>query len=290
VLASGLKLVGVYTQPDRPAGRGRDLSASPVKQCALEAGIPVFQPESLRTPAARRELESLAPDLMVVVAYGLILTPQVLAAPKAGCWNVHASILPRWRGAAPIQRALMAGDTETGVDLMQMEKGLDTGPVLLSRRTPILSSDSAGALHDRLALLGADVLAEGLQRWQAGTLPTPRAQAEYGVCYAAKIEKNEAILDFKLSCTELERKVRAFSPWPIAETVLLGERVRVHAAIALPGPATSPAGTLLRASRSGIDVACGDGVLSISRLQRDGGKVVSASDYLNARPMLVPLS
>lgn len=280
----------MYTQPDRPAGRGRDLTASPVKHCALEAGIPVFQPESLRTPIARRELESLAPDLMIVVAYGLILTPQVLSTPKAGCWNVHASILPRWRGAAPIQRALMAGDTETGVDLMQMEKGLDTGPVILSRRTPILSSDSAGSLHDRLALLGADLLAEGLQRWQAETLPPPRPQDEFGVCYAAKIEKHEAILDFELSCTVLERKVRAFSPWPIAETVLLGERVRVHAAAPIPGIAAAPPGTLLRASRSGIDMACRDGVLSISRLQRDGGKVISAVDYLNARPMLAASS
>jgi methionyl-tRNA formyltransferase len=290
VLASGLNLVGVYTQPDRPAGRGRGLSSSPVKLCALEAGIPVYQPESLRTPTTRRELESLAPDLMVVVAYGLILTPQVLATPKAGCWNVHASILPRWRGAAPIQRALMAGDTESGVDLMQMEKGLDTGPVLLSRRTPILSSDSAGSLHDRLALLGADVLAEGLQCWQAGTLPPPRPQDEFGMSYAAKIEKHEAILDFNLSCAELERKVRAFSPWPIAETVLLGDRVRVHAALAIPGPVAAPPGTLLRSSRSGIDFACSDGILSISRLQRDGGKVVGAGDYVNARPTLFPPS
>jgi methionyl-tRNA formyltransferase len=285
-----LDLVGVYTQPDRPAGRGRDLTASPVKQRAIEAGIPVFQPESLRTPVARRELESLIPDLMIVVAYGLILTPQVLATPNAGCWNVHASILPRWRGAAPIQRALMAGDTETGVDLMQMEKGLDTGPVLLSRRAPILSTDSAGSLHDRLATLGADLLAEGLQRWRAGALPPPRRQDEHGVCYAAKIEKHEAILDFELSCVVLERKVRAFSPWPIAETVLLGERVRVHAAVAIPGPVAAPPGALLRASRSGIDVACGDGVLSISRLQRDGGKAISAGDYVNARPSLVPLT
>jgi methionyl-tRNA formyltransferase len=280
-------VVGVYTQPDRPAGRGRHLAASPVKQCAVAAGVPVFQPESLRTPVARRELESLRPDLMIVVAYGLILTPQVLAAPRAGCWNVHASILPRWRGAAPIQRALLAGDTETGVDLMQMEKGLDTGPVILSRRTPISASDTGGTLHDRLALLGAELLSDAFARLRDGTLPAARAQRDEGVTYASKIEKHEAVLDFNQTGICLERKVRAFSPWPIAETVLLGERIRVHAARSRQQVSTASPGSIVRAGRDGIDLACADGVLSITQLQRDGGKVVTAAEYLNARPALL---
>lgn len=281
-----MDLVGVYTQPDRPSGRGRGVSSSPVKRRALAAGVSVFQPESLRDPGARRQLELLHADLMVVVAYGLILTPQVLAAPRLGCWNVHASILPRWRGAAPIQRALLAGDDKTGVDLMQMERGLDTGPVILSRRTAITATDTGGSLHDRLSLLGAELLTEGLQRLQAGNLPTPRPQPSGGASYACKIEKQEAVLDFNESCLVLERKVRAFTPWPVAETVVLGERVRVHSADAHSVPVSAAPGALVRADRSGIDLACRDGILSVTRLQREGGKPISAEDYINARAEL----
>ncbi len=286
ILLSGMNLVGVYTQPDRPSGRGRGVSSSPVKRRALAAGVSVFQPVSLREPGARRQLESLHADLMVVVAYGLILTPQVLAAPRLGCWNVHASILPRWRGAAPIQRALLAGDDETGVDLMQMARGLDTGPVILSRRTAISATDTGGSLHDRLSFLGAELLTEGLQRLHAGNLPTPRPQPSAGESYACKIEKHEAVLDFNDSCLVLERKVRAFSPWPVAETVLLGERVRVHSAGAHSVRVSAAPGSLIRADRSGIDVACRDGILSVTRLQREGGKPISAEDYINARSEL----
>jgi methionyl-tRNA formyltransferase len=259
-----------------------------VKRRAIGAGVPVFQPETLRDPAARRALESLHADLMVVVAYGLILTPQVLAAPRLGCWNVHASLLPRWRGAAPIQRALLAGDCETGVDLMQMEKGLDTGPILLRASTPIRADDTGGSLHDRLSQMGADLLSEGLRRLDAGTLPQPLPQPEAGVCYAAKIEKHEAVLDFATqSATELERKVRAFTPWPVAETVIAGTRVRVHAARADPATTDALPGTVLRADRSGICIACGGGgALAITRLQRDGGKPVGVDEYLNAHPAL----
>ena len=285
-LNSGHQVVAVYTQPDRPAGRGRQMAASPVKQRALQAGLNVCQPESLKTVAARMALQALAPDLMVVVAYGLILTQPVLDAPRLGCWNVHASILPRWRGAAPIQRALLAGDAETGVDLMQMQKGLDTGPVLLSRRTAISHLDTTLTLHDRLAQLGAEVLAEGLERLTRNDLPSARAQIESGATYAHKIEKSEALLDWNESSDALARRVRAFQPWPVAECQLAGERVRVHAAEALPGESEQRAGSLLRADREGLDIACADGVLRLTRVQRDGGRVMSAADYLNARPDL----
>jgi methionyl-tRNA formyltransferase len=286
VLASGHTLAGVYTQPDRPAGRGRSLAASPVKQVALEAGVPVFQPERLKGAETHAALAALAPDLLVVVAYGLILPRAVLGIPRLGCWNVHASLLPRWRGAAPIQRALLAGDAETGVCLMQMEPGLDTGPVLLSAATPIAPGDTGGSLHDRLAVLGAEVLADGLRLLNAGLKPQPRPQPDTGVTYAHKIDKAEAVLDLARPARELERAVRAFQPWPVAELVLAGERVRVHAAEALPGNPGAAPGTLVHARAEGLDLATGDGVLRLTRVQREGGRPVSALDYLNARPAL----
>jgi len=201
--ASGAQVVAVYTQPDRPAGRGRKLAPSPVKQAALAAGLPVEQPESLKSAEAQATLAAYAPDLMVVVAYGLILPRKVLAIPRLGCWNVHASLLPRWRGAAPIQRAILAGDAESGVDLMRMEAGLDTGPVLLERRTPIASDDTGGTLHDRLSQLGAEVLAEGLRRTLAGETLTAAPQPDDGVTYAHKLDKAEAKLDFARPAFEL---------------------------------------------------------------------------------------
>jgi methionyl-tRNA formyltransferase len=289
-LDAGTEVVAVYTQPDRPAGRGRQLAASPVKRAALAAGIPVEQPESLQSPEAQQRLRAYAPDLMVVIAYGLILPRKVLAIPRLGCWNVHASLLPRWRGAAPIQRAILAGDTETGVCLMRMEAGLDTGPVLLERRTPITPDDTGGSLHDRLAALGAEALRDGLAHvGHGGTLPET-AQAEAGATYAHKLDKAEARLDFTRPALELERKVRAFDPWPVAEAELAGERVRVWAASAGDrGPESGDRarpGTIAAASKHGIDVACGDGILRILKLQRPGGRPISAADYLNARPEL----
>jgi len=194
--ASGAEVVAVYTQPDRPAGRGRKLTPSPVKQAALAAGIAVEQPESLKPADVQQALADYRPDLLVVVAYGLILPRKVLAIPRLGCWNVHASLLPRWRGAAPIQRAILAGDRESGVDLMRMEAGLDTGPVLLERRTPISRDDTGGSLHDRLAMLGAEALAEGLRRTLAGEALVATPQPEDGVTYAHKLDKAEAKLDF----------------------------------------------------------------------------------------------
>ena len=286
--AAGGEVVAVYTQPDRPAGRGRGLAASPVKQAALELGLPVRQPATLRTVEARAGLRELRPDLMVVVAYGLLLPPKVLEIPRLGCWNVHASLLPRWRGAAPIQRAIEAGDADTGVCLMQMEAGLDTGPVLLARATAIGETETSGQLHDRLAVLGAEALAEGLALLRAGRLPQAVPQAEAGVSYAHKLEKSEALLDWTQPALVLARKVRAFGPWPIADAELAGERLRIHAAEALPLAHAASAGTLLAASRDGLDVACGEGALRIRSLQRAGGRVITAADYLNARRDLKP--
>ena len=284
--AAGVDVVAAYTQPDRPAGRGRKLAASPVKEAALAAGIPVEQPESFKAEGDRARLASYAPDLMVVVAYGLILPRKVLAIPRLGCWNVHASLLPRWRGAAPIQRAILAGDAESGVDLMQMEAGLDTGPVLVERRTPIAADETGGSLHDRLSTLGADALAEGLRRTLAGETLVPRAQPEEGVEYAHKLDKAEARLDFTQSAIVLERKVRAFDPWPVAEADIAGERLRIWSARAVEGVAGAEPGRILAASREGIDVACAEGALRLTAVQRAGGRRIGAADYLNARPEL----
>ena len=277
------EVVAVYTQPDRPAGRGRGLAASPVKREAVARGIPVMQPETLRGSQAQQDLRDLAPDLVVVVAYGLILPRRVLEIPTHGCWNVHASLLPRWRGAAPIQRAIQAGDAETGVCLMRMEAGLDTGPVLLEQATPIGPDETGGQLHDRLAEMGAQVLEDGLGLLRAGLLPVPWIQPEEGVTYAHKIDKAEARLDWSRPAIELARTVRAFNPWPVAEAMVAGERLRIHGAIAVDtGHAAAP-GTLLAAGREGIDIACGDGALRLRVVQREGGRAITAADWLNAR-------
>lgn len=277
------EVVAVYTQPDRPAGRGRGLSVSPVKLEALKRGIPVLQPQTLRDPGTQAALRALAPDLMVVVAYGLILPRAVLEIPRHGCWNVHASLLPRWRGAAPIQRAIEAGDSQSGVCLMQMDAGLDTGPVILRQATPISETDTAGLLHDRLAELGAQVLADGLGLLRAGIRPIPTPQPAEGVTYAHKLDKAEARLDWSQPAAALARKVRAFMPWPIAEATVAGERLRIHGAVALDLHHQAAPGTLLAATRQGLDIACGAGALRLRVVQREGGKAITAADYLNAR-------
>jgi len=284
------EVVAVYTQPDRPAGRGRELTLSPVKREALLRGIPVLQPENFKSVVSKDALRALNPDLLVVVAYGLILPQSVLDIPTHGCWNVHASLLPRWRGAAPIQRAIEAGDTETGVCLMVMEKGLDTGPVLLSQKLQIGATETGGQLHDRLAVLGAQVLSDGLGLLRAGIRPVPQPQPAAGVTYAKKLDKAEARLDWTRTAVELANKVRAFNPWPMADALLAGERLRVHGAIALDEAHDAAPGTLLRAGRDGLDVACGQGVLRIRVLQREGGKAITAADYLNARADLRTLA
>ena len=277
------EVVAAYTQPDRPAGRGRGLQPSPVKLEAVKRGIPVHQPENFRSAASKAELRALQPDVMVVVAYGLLLPQSVLDIPVHGCWNVHASLLPRWRGAAPIQRAIEAGDSRTGVCLMQMEKGLDTGPVLLAQAIDIGPAETGGQLHDRLSEIGARVLGDALGLLRATIQLPPHPQPDEGATYARKLDKAEARLDWSQPARVLANKVRAFNPWPMAEAMLAGERVRIHGAVALDEAHGVEPGQVLRSGRDGIDIACSDGVLRIRVLQRDGGKAITAADYLNAR-------
>ena len=282
LLKSRHQVVGVLTQPDRPAGRGQQMRASAVKLLALDAHLPLAQPSSLKTEVSRAELRQWAADVLVVVAYGLILPPPVLALPRLGCINIHGSLLPRWRGAAPIQRAILAGDAETGVTIMQLDAGLDTGPMLLERVRPIGSQDTAGDLHDALSELGAAALLEALDGLAAGTLK-PRAQPADGVSYAPKIEKSEAPIDWSVSAIHLDRKIRAFNPWPVAETRFAGENLRVlQARIADPIGAHDAPGTLLGIADDGLRVACGEGVLAVRELQRAGKRPVSARDFANA--------
>ena len=274
------EIVAVYTQPDRPAGRGQKLMPSPVKQLALQHGLPVYQPQTLRDPAAQAELAALQPELMVVVAYGLILPQAVLDTPRLGCINSHASLLPRWRGAAPIQRALQAGDAESGVTVMQMEAGLDTGPMLLKVSTAITTEDTGGSLHDRLAELGATAVIEAVSKLAAGEL-RGEVQDDSLATYAHKLNKDEARLDWSRPAVELERLVRAFHPWPICHSTLAGDAIKVHAAELGEGSGTP--GRILAADKSGLTVACGEGALRLTRLQLPGGKSLAFSDLYNSR-------
>ncbi|HKK14207.1 MAG TPA: methionyl-tRNA formyltransferase [Gammaproteobacteria bacterium] len=283
LLAAPHPVVAVYTQPDRPAGRGRRLRPSPVKEAARQAGVEVRQPASLRDGETLASLQALSPDLMVVVAYGLLLPPPVLALPRRGCVNVHASLLPRWRGAAPIQRALLAGDAETGVTLMQMERGLDTGPLLAQARCPVGAADTAGDLHDRLAGLGAELLGRSLEAILQGRIEA-RPQDEGAATYAEKIHKAEAELDWRHSAEQLDRQVRAFNPWPVAQTRCADQPLRVWRSQVLDGAAHAPPGTVVAAGAAGIDVACGHGVLRILQAQWPGRRPTEAGALANARP------
>jgi len=285
LLDAGFSPAAVLTQPDRPAGRGRQLQASPVKQAALAAGLDVFQPASLRTAEAQDWIRRQRPDLMIVVAYGLLLPRAVLDIPLHGCWNIHASLLPRWRGAAPIQRTIEAGDDETGVCIMQMDEGLDTGPLLRTVRIPLDGTETGGSLHDRLATRGAAALVDCLRRLVAGKPPRPVPQPDAGACYARKLDKAEAQIDWRDPAQLIERRVRAFDPWPVAWCMIGAERTRIWSAAVLDRDSESAPGTVLAAGPDGIDVATGAGVLRIRELQRPGSRRVRAVDWLNAGPV-----
>ena len=280
LLASPHDIIAVYTQPDRPAGRGQKLMPSPVKQLALEHGIPVLQPPTLRATEAQAELAALQPDLMVVVAYGLILPQAVLDIPALGCINSHASLLPRWRGAAPIQRAVQAGDRESGVTVMRMEAGLDTGPMLLKVSTPISAHDTGGSLHDRLAQMGPTAVVQAISGLEAGTL-VGEVQDDSLANYAHKLNKDEARIDWVRPAAELERLVRAFFPWPTCHSTLDGEALKVLAAE--PSEGSGRPGEIIAASKDGLTVACGNGALRLTRLQLPGGKPLGFSDLFNSR-------
>jgi len=280
LLDSPHDVVAVYTQPDRPAGRGQKLMPSPVKQLAALHGIPVLQPPTLRAAEAQAELAALAPDLMVVVAYGLILPQAVLDIPRLGCINSHASLLPRWRGAAPIQRAVQAGDAESGVTVMRMEAGLDTGPMLLKVSTPIGAQDTGGSLHDRLASLGPAAVLQAIAGLEDGSL-SGEIQDDTLATYAHKLNKDEARLDWTRPAVELERLVRAFNPWPICHSTLEGAAIKVLSA-ELSTEQGQP-GELLSASKDGLVVACGVQSLRLTRVQLPGGKALSFADVFNSR-------
>ncbi|PKO93643.1 MAG: methionyl-tRNA formyltransferase [Betaproteobacteria bacterium HGW-Betaproteobacteria-10] len=281
IVDAGHEVALVLSQPDRPAGRGMTLQASPVKKLALEKGVEVFQPLSLKDPLVQQKIAAVGAEVMVVAAYGLILPQLVLDMPRFGCLNIHASLLPRWRGAAPIQRALLAGDAETGVCIMQMEAGLDTGPVLLRRAFPILPDDTSASLHDRLAALGASLVVEAL-----GSLPLPgEAQPLDGVTYAHKIEKAEALIDWRKSAAELDRHLRAFNPFPGAQAVFAGQTIKLWRAT--PLAVNGEIGHILAVDRSTIVVACGQGGLAISELQKAGGKRLPVQQFLAGHPLKV---
>lgn len=286
LLDSRHQVIAAYTQPDRRAGRGRQLSPSPVKQLALAHHIPVHQSASLKDPQAQQQLAGLGADVMVVVAYGLLLPKAVIEAPRLGCINIHASLLPRWRGAAPIQRAILAGDAETGITIMQMDEGLDTGPMLLKRPCPIRDEDTAQSLHDRLAGIGAAAAVEALDQLAQGSAHA-EPQDDNLACYAAKLSKAEALIDWQEPATRIERQVRAFNPWPVAQTQLAGEVLRIWQAQAVPDAAAQAApGTVVRADKQGIEVATGAGVLRILSAQLPGKRAMTAVDLLNARKQL----
>jgi methionyl-tRNA formyltransferase len=279
--------VAVLTQPDRPAGRGRTVAAGPVKQLAIGLGIPVLQPATLKTGDAQAALHELAPDLLVVVAYGLLLPAPVLALPRLGCVNVHASLLPRWRGASPIQAALLAGDPETGVSIMRLEAGLDTGPVYASARLAIGADETAGELEARLARLGADTLGSLLEGLLAGQMH-PAAQAAEGVTYARRITKAEARIDWREPALAIARRVRAWNPWPVAEALLEGQQLRCFASEPVgdePPDATRVPGQILGCDARGIEVQTGAGRLRLRTVQAPGRQRVAAADFARGRAL-----
>ena len=278
LLARQFDVVVVLTQPDRPAGRGMQLAASPVKQLALQHGLPVLQPQTLKNGSVQRELAAYAADVMVVAAYGLILPQAVLQLPRHGCLNIHASLLPRWRGAAPIQRAILAGDSETGITVMQMDAGLDTGDMLLKKSCPITECDNAQTLHDRLAALGAEAIVEALYLLEQGRLThTPQDNAQ--ATYAAKLDKAEAQIDWTLDAARIACAIRAYNPHPVAITTLNSTPVKIWQA-SLRRDLNGEPGQILSIEKDGIIVACGQGALCLEVLQRPNAKALPAAQFV----------
>jgi len=282
LIDAGVRLVAVYTQPDRPKGRGRKLEPSPVKQLALKEGLPVLQPQKLRDPAVVEELRSLAPDLIVVIAYGQILPQSVLDIPPHGCINVHASLLPEYRGAAPINKAIMEGETETGITTMLMDAGLDTGDMLVKKATTIGPFETAGELHDRLALLGREAMEETLRSLCGGTLQ-PEKQDDAKSCYAPMLKKEDGRIDWTRSAAEIHNQVRGLDPWPGTFTFLRGEVLKVSATA--PHDGGGEPGTVVATDSSSVHVACGIGVLRIGKLQLPGKKMLPAGEFLKGHPL-----
>ncbi len=285
LIQSTHRVVAVYTQPDRPAGRGRKLQFSAVKQCALAHDIEVVQPQSFKAAQQIDRLQAFGADLMVVAAYGIILPSAVLRAPRLGCINIHGSLLPRWRGAAPIQRAILAGDRETGITLMQMDEGLDTGAMLAKARIAIDDQTSAAQLHDELKQIGATLLMDNLPAIEQQAL-TPQTQDDAQATYAAKLSKQEARIDWRKPAEQLQREVRAFNPWPVSFSELAGKLVKIWSADWLPQSSDAPVGEIIQHDRAGIQVSCGAGVLVIRELQFAGKKRSQAEQVLNARNLL----
>ncbi len=282
LLNANLQVVAVYTQPDRPAGRGNKLTPSPVKMLAVEHNIPVFQPENFKSAEAQQELAALKPDLMVVVAYGLLLPQQVLDTPRLGCINVHGSLLPGWRGAAPIQRAIWAGDPETGITIMQMDAGLDTGDMLHKMVCPITPEDTSTSLYEKLAIDGPEGMLFTIQQIADGTAK-PEKQNNELATYAKKLSKEEACINWQQDAAFIERCIRAFNPWPASYFKLADLNIKVWKAEVLPNTAQQSPGTIIQASKAGLDIATGNGVLRIKQLQLPGKKAMSFADVLNAR-------
>jgi len=288
LIASEHEIVAVYTQPDRPAGRGRKLRASPVKEVALEHNISVLQPENLKEAETQDELRSFNADVMVVAAYGLILPQVVLDIPRLGCLNIHASLLPRWRGAAPIQRAIAAGDKESGITIMQMNAGLDTGDILQLTSCPITDKDSGGDLHDRLAVMGAKAILETLKDLDRDNTK-PIKQDDSLATYAHKLDKKEAIINWQNPATDIERLIRAFNPWPVAFTYLNDKTLRIWQAQALIENSDLEPGTVIACDKKGIDISCGEGTLRLLKLQPSGSKAMDVAAFMNGHAKQLPV-
>jgi len=289
LIAAGHEIVAVYTQPDRPAGRGRSLTASPVKIAAVDQRLTVVQPHSFKGPKETEQLAAFNPEVMVVVAYGLILPRSVLEIPARGCLNIHASLLPRWRGAAPIPRAIEAGDSKTGITIMQMDAGLDTGDILLSKEIPITDTDTAGSIHDRLSELGGQTITDALDLLALGGL-SAKPQDEKGACYAPKLDKSEVDIDWRHPAVDLQRKIRALNPWPVASTCFQKKLYRIWDADplheAVDGGEAGP-GQIVAINEQGIHVRTGDGVLILTRMQAQGGRALDARTFANGQRLKI---